>query len=86
MNLIEEESVKKIMKVEFRDRTIGRLLLECDMDVIPREGEKIVIKGHGEMTVVKVWWWINSPSDNYVKIYVKQDSKFEKLKNLGGEK
>ena len=75
MNLIEEESVKN-MKVEFRDRTVGRLLLECDMDVIPREREKIVIKGHGEMTVVKVWWWINSPSDNYVKIYVKQDSKF----------
>lgn len=74
------------MKVEFRDRTIGRLLLKCDMDVIPREGEKIVIKGHEEMTVVKVWWWINSPSDNYVKIYLKQDSKFEKLKNLGGEK
>ena len=74
------------MKVEFRDRTVGRLLLECDMDVIPREGEKIVIKGYGEMAVVKVWWWINSPSDNYVKIYLKQDSKFEKLKNLGGEK
>ena len=74
------------MKVEFRDSTIGRLLLECDMDVIPREREKIVIKGYGEMTVVKVWWWINSPSDNYVKIYLKQDSKFEKLKNLGGEK
>ena len=74
------------MKVEFRDRTVGRLLLECDMDVIPREREKIVIKGYGEMTVVKVWWWINSHSDNYVKIYVKQDSKFEKLKNLGGEK
>lgn len=75
MNLTEEGSVKN-MKVEFRDRTIGRLLLECDMDVIPREGEKIVIKGIGEMTVVKVWWWINSHSGNYVKIYVKQDTKF----------
>lgn len=64
------------MKVEFRDRTIGRLLLTCNMDVIPREGEKIVIKGHGEMTVVEVWWWINSHSGNYVKIYVKQDAKF----------
>lgn len=57
------------MKVEFRDSTTGRLLLKWDMDVIPREGEKIVIKGHGEMTVVEVWWWI---SGNYVKIYVKQ--------------
>ena len=57
------------MKVEFRDSTTGCLLLKWDMDVIPREGEKIVIKGHGEMTVVEVWWWI---SGNYVKIYVKQ--------------
>ena len=57
------------MKVEFRDSTTGRLLLKWDMDVIPREREKIVIKGHGEMTVVEVWWWI---SGNYVKIYVKQ--------------
>ena len=57
------------MKVEFRDSTTGRFLLKWDMDVIPREGEKIVIKGHGEMTVVEVWWWI---SGNYVKIYVKQ--------------
>ena len=57
------------MKVEFRDSTTGRLLLKWDMDVIPREGEKIVIKGHGEMIVVDVWWWI---SGNYVKIYVKQ--------------
>lgn len=56
------------MKVEFRDSTTGRLLLKRDMDVIPRKGEKIVIKGHGEMTVVEVWWWI---SGNYVKIYVK---------------
>ena len=57
------------MKVEFRDDTTGRLLLKWDMDVIPRKGDKIVIKGHGEMTVVEVWWWI---SGNYVKIYVKQ--------------
>ena len=57
------------MKVEFRDSTTGCLLLKWNMDVIQREGEKIVIKGHGEMTVVEVWWWI---SGNYVKIYVKQ--------------
>lgn len=72
------------MKVEYINRENGRLLLKCDMDVIPRVGENIVIKGHGDMKVTKVRWWISSPSDKHVRINVKPDPTISKLKNLRG--
>lgn len=65
------------MKVEYINRENGNLLLKCDMDAIPRVGENIVIKGLGDMKVTKVWWWIESPSNKYVKIYVKQEDQFQ---------
>lgn len=70
------------MKVKYIDIENGHLLLKCDMDVIPKEGDKMIIKDQGGMIVTKVWWWIESPSNKYARIYVKQTDTLSKLKKI----
>lgn len=55
------------MKVTFKEQ--GNTLITCDMDAIPRVGDRMIIKSL-MVKVDEVLWWVDSPDDTYVQVIV----------------
>lgn len=47
----------------------GNTIATCNMDVIPKEGDDVIIKSRA-LKVRKILWWIENPSNTYVQIIV----------------
>jgi hypothetical protein len=47
----------------------GDTIAMCNMDVIPKEGDDVIIKSRA-LKVKKILWWIESSSNIYVQIIV----------------
>ena len=44
----------------------GNTIATCNMDVIPKEGDDVIIKSRA-LKVRKILWWIENPSNTYVE-------------------
>lgn len=57
------------MKVEYRDIKNGDLLFTCEMDAIPRIGDRVIVNTC-LLSVEDVLWWVDNSSEPRVQITV----------------